>query len=161
PPSRKKPPAVPASVNKSHAAARTMFCVTSTATAQRPVHKATSQNSSAWVSIIRVLVPKLGLGTPFAKLCFVSASETEFRVVRSQTEFGNQKTASQLELDRRLIFARCQVPGTKRPHRHPRRRSHGLHDHPGEQPKTADRQQDLDDGADEWHWCRQQLPEAN
>ncbi len=43
------------------------------------------------------LVPKLCLGTPSAKLCFAPPSptpdgrrETEFRVVGSQTEFGNQ-----------------------------------------------------------------------
>src|SRR5579871_749656 len=43
------------------------------------------------------LVPKLRLGTIFAKLCFASTvrcprggRETEFRGKRSQTEFGNQ-----------------------------------------------------------------------
>jgi hypothetical protein len=47
-----------------------------------------------------VLVPKLCLGTPFAKLCFALACalthprgrrETEFREQRSQTEFGNEE----------------------------------------------------------------------
>ncbi len=43
------------------------------------------------------LVPKLGLGTPSAKLRFAplngvaSRRETEFREMGSQTEFGNQK----------------------------------------------------------------------
>src|SRR5437868_6151995 len=43
-----------------------------------------------------LLVPKLCLGTGLAKLCFARppARETEFRVLRSQTEFGNEENLS-------------------------------------------------------------------
>src|SRR4051812_32511928 len=36
------------------------------------------------------LIPKLCLGTQPPKLCFEAGRETEFRDVRSQTEFGNE-----------------------------------------------------------------------
>jgi len=52
--------------------------------------------TSAFSSLlVQLLVPKLRLGTSCAKLCFASCEtrETEFRGVRSQTEFGNEEGA--------------------------------------------------------------------
>ena len=62
----------------------------------------TSRRSEQKIPLISAfivpLVPKLCLGTVFAKLCFASSvpcwrgkRETEFRGRRSQTEFGNQQ----------------------------------------------------------------------
>src|SRR6516162_8675600 len=49
-PSKKKMPEVPASVNKSQVAERTMFCVMTVAMAHRPVKDAINQNIEAWTA---------------------------------------------------------------------------------------------------------------
>src|SRR2546425_8519927 len=48
-----------------------------------------------------LLVPKLRLGTSRAKLCFASCQtrETEFRGLRSQTEFGNEENRKGAKAD--------------------------------------------------------------